>query len=99
MLKKCLGPDSNRHGVAPKGFSYHYSFHCCMRGMHLWSGLYLHHPAHPRVPRIRQEPSSLYTFLGLPGRRSRTLTPFDRHVDQGLARYCRHLVVRLFHRL
>jgi len=26
----CLGPDSNRHGVSPKGFSYHYSFHCCM---------------------------------------------------------------------
>jgi|HubBroStandDraft_1064217.scaffolds.fasta_scaffold00224_29 hypothetical protein len=27
-VKKCLGPDSNRHGVSPKGFSYHYSFRC-----------------------------------------------------------------------
>jgi hypothetical protein len=26
----CLGPDSNRHGVTPKGFSYHYSFGCCV---------------------------------------------------------------------
>jgi len=26
----CLGPDSNRHGVSPKGFSYPYSFRCCM---------------------------------------------------------------------
>src|SRR5215467_3271121 len=26
----CLGPDSNRHGVSPKGFSYHFSFRCCM---------------------------------------------------------------------
>src|SRR5207302_5057977 len=38
----CLGPDSNRHGVAPKGFSYHCSFRCCMRGPCIsWSGVYL----------------------------------------------------------
>src|SRR5205809_5568322 len=30
-LLMCLGPDSNRHGVSPKGFSYHYSFRCCTR--------------------------------------------------------------------
>src|SRR6184192_2798768 len=41
----CLGPDSNRHGVAPKGFSYHCSFRCCMRGPCIsWSGLYLCRP-------------------------------------------------------
>jgi len=25
----CPGPDSNRHGVTPEGFSYRYSFRCC----------------------------------------------------------------------
>ncbi len=40
----CLGPDSNRHGVSPKGFSYHYSFRCCTQRVHLWSGLYLCRP-------------------------------------------------------
>src|SRR5437764_11792992 len=44
-LTWCLGPDSNRHGVAPKGFSYHCSFRCCMRGPCIsWSGLYLCRP-------------------------------------------------------
>jgi len=23
----CLGPDSNRHGISPNGFSYHFGFH------------------------------------------------------------------------
>jgi hypothetical protein len=31
----CPGPDSNRHGVAPEGFSYHYSFRCCAAGRSL----------------------------------------------------------------
>ena len=30
----CLGPDSNRHGGSPKGFSYPYSFRCCMHEAH-----------------------------------------------------------------
>src|SRR5262249_51517261 len=62
----CLGPESNRHGVSPKGFSYHCGFRRCMPGtMHLWSGLYLCHPVtRSSRARIRQGPSSLYTFLG-----------------------------------
>src|SRR5205807_360357 len=41
----CMGPDSNRHGVARKGFSYHCSFRCSMRGPSIsWSGLYLCRP-------------------------------------------------------
>jgi hypothetical protein len=61
--RKCLGPDSNRHGVAPKGFSYHYSFHCCMprHAFVVWT---LPLPSRTPRARIRQEPSSLYTFLG-----------------------------------
>ena len=77
----CLGPDSNRHGVAPEGFSYHYSFRCCVP--HLWSGLYLCRPVlHAKVrSRIRQEPSSLYTFpMG---------AAWQMPVPAGLARYCR----------
>jgi hypothetical protein len=83
----CPGPDSNRHGVAPEGFSCHYSFRCCSGDAavaptrHLGSGLYLCRAA--RALRFRQGPSSLYTF----------------RPAGGLARYCSHPDVLLFHRI
>ena len=62
----CLGPDSNRHGVAPKGFSYHFSFRCCARShaFVVWTLPLPSRRALVLCPRIRQGPSSLYTFPG-----------------------------------
>ena len=90
MQEKCLGPESNRHGVSPKGFSYHCRFRCCMPGPCI-CGLDFTFATPVRVLRtgIRQGPSSLYTFPAASGRWSRP----------GLARYCRHREVWLFHRL
>jgi hypothetical protein len=67
----CPGPDSNRHGVAPEGFSYHYSFRCCarvrLRRSSRICGLDFTFTV-PRGPsqgaRVRRGPSSLYTFRG-----------------------------------
>jgi hypothetical protein len=50
-------------GLPPRDFRTTTAFTAACLGMHLWSGLYLCRPARPRA-RIRQEPSSLYTFLG-----------------------------------
>ena len=46
--------------LTTEGFSYHYSFRCCILKTHLWPGLYLYHIL--RLLELRQEPSSLYTF-------------------------------------
>ena len=50
-------------GLPPRDFRTTTAFTAACLSMHLWSGLYLCRPARPRA-RIRQEPSSLYTFLG-----------------------------------
>ena len=61
---RCPGPDSNRQGVAPGGFSYPLRLSPRGRGaLPLGSGLSLCRIA---VERLRPEPSSLYTFP-LPG--------------------------------
>jgi hypothetical protein len=56
--------------------------------MHLWSGLYLCHPA------------ALVPQHGLGrGRQVSTLSLLAALPNQGLARYCSHRDVLLFHRL
>jgi hypothetical protein len=61
--RECLGPDSNRHGVAPEGFSYplQLSLLRAPRAFGVWT---LSLPCRDRVRRLRfrQGPSSLYTF-------------------------------------
>ena len=73
----CPGPDSNRHGVTPEGFSYHYSFHCCAAARSMIAappricGLDFTFtlPRNLSVARFRRGPSSLYTFReALPSR-------------------------------
>ncbi len=85
----CPGPDSNRYGVSPEGFSYPLQFsllHAAKRAFGVWT---LPSPWPATVPcaRYRQGPSSLYTFT----------TPYLR--AQRLARYCSHPDVLLFHRI
>ena len=61
----CPGPESNRHGVAPEGFSYSLRL-SPLRPFrtYLESGLYLCHAAAVfGTQRFRQGPSSLYTFI------------------------------------
>ncbi len=41
-IEWCGRPESNRHGVAPNGFSYQLRFSPPSRAGRLWSGLYLH---------------------------------------------------------
>jgi hypothetical protein len=63
-------------GLPPRDFRTRYSFRCCASVAHLESGLSLCRIA--RCARVRQGPSSLYTF------RAGTLW------QRGLARDCRH---------
>ena len=47
----CPGPDSNRHGVSPEGFSYPLQLSLLhARRVHLGSGLYLCHAAKLQAP-------------------------------------------------
>jgi hypothetical protein len=85
----CPGPDSNRYGVASEGFSYPLQL-SLPTGMHrsggrLESGLSLcrvprRGVSHQAAARVRQGPSSLYTFLEIR----------DERGSSGLARDCRH---------
>jgi hypothetical protein len=63
-LNWCPGPESNRHGVAPEGFSYSLRLSPLrLFQAYLESGLYLCRSAGAaRTWRLRQGPSSLYTF-------------------------------------
>ena len=62
----CLGPESNRYGVAPEGFSYSLQFSLPSDGALVWSLDFLFVVSRA-VAEVRQGPSSLYTFLGNPG--------------------------------
>ena len=112
MNEACLGPDSNRHGVSPKGFSYQLQLSLlhvpnrfpCICGLDFTFAIPC---AHPACTRLRQGPSSLYTFPGPEHEthqvRSQSVTRLHQlievSVDPGLARYCSHPDVLLFHRL
>ena len=91
--EKCLGPESNRYGVAPEGFSYPLQLSLlraqCAR---IWSLDFTFAISMPRWHRLRQGPSSLYTF---------PIHPHGRKAGRaaGLARYCSHRNVLLFHRI
>jgi hypothetical protein len=59
----CPEPDSNRHGLAAEGFSYSLQLSLLSLATHLESGLSLCHSSAPGgALKVRQGPSSLYTF-------------------------------------
>ena len=89
-------------GLPPRDFRTRYSFHCCTpEGVHLGSGLYLHRTAGEAhlwaCWRVRQGPSSLYTFP--PASKIRALQRKGLGKPSGLARCCSHRDVLLVHRL
>jgi len=59
----CPEPDSNRHGLAAEGFSYSLQLSLLSRAAHLESGLSLcRSQRREGALKVRQGPSSLYTF-------------------------------------
>ena len=88
----CPGPDSNRHGVAPEGFSYQLQLSLLRVGQspscERICGLDFTFtvPRAVRDARFRWGPSSLYTFR-------------EARAARGLARYCSHPDVLLVHRI
>jgi hypothetical protein len=83
LVPKCPGPESNRHGVSPKGFSYPLQLSLLhAKCAHLESGLYLYHVA-------------LQRELGR-GRQVSTLSaPRSARLSSGLQSPSRGLVLRL----
>ncbi len=83
MLGWCPGPDSNRHGVAPEGFSYQLQLSLLRARRpslsaplaHLWSGLYLHPAARLFAPGGLGGGRQVSTLSAIASRLSSVLQP------------------------
>jgi hypothetical protein len=91
----CPGPDSNRHGVAPEGFSYPLQLSLLpprARRKRIWGLDFTFTVPRAANARVRRGPSSLYTF-------PMALRAEAQAAPAGLARYCSHRDVLLVYRL